>query len=588
MSIDGWLAVSATIGALIAMSVGRVTADRALVVALAALLLAGVVEPARALSGLANRGMVTVALLFAVAAAVRRSGALTAVTTRLLGSPRGTLHAQLRLMLPVAGVSAFLNNTPVVAMLVSEVRRWADERAIAPSYLLLPLSYAAIVGGMCTLIGTSTNLLIDGLLAEAGHDHLGVFWITPLGVPVAIAAIVVVAVLGRSLLPERRSGDLPLADPRRFTAEMTVDPGGPLAGRHLGDISVPGLGAFAPVELQRGGAIISAPRADQLLEAGDRLVFAAPSAEILAVQRVGGLTPVHRAELEDRRGPAGVMIEVVVGPRCPLIGHPVGDGSFRRHYGAAVIAVARGGKRTAAASLGAWQLEVGDALLVEADPAFAERQRYGSELILVSDHGRPATHVPWHAGFSLAVVVSMAIAAATGLVSMLLAALIACGALLLSRVATWDELAGDIEWRVLLAIVAALGLGAALSDSGAASVIARGVIGLGGSEPLLVLATVYLATAVCTELVTNNAAAVLMLPIALDSAAALGASPMPFVAVVMIAASASFVTPIGYQTNLMVYGPGGYRFADFARLGSPVALAVAATTIALAPIIWPL
>ncbi len=588
MTIDGWLAVSATAGALIAMAAARVSADRALVGALAALVLARAVDPGRALAGLSNEGVATVALLFVVAAAVRRSGALGAIVGRVLGAPRGALGAQIRLMLPVAGLSAFLNNTPVVAMLIPAVRRWANERGIAPSYLLLPLSYAAIVGGMCTLIGTSTNLLVDGLLAEAGHAHLGMFWIAAIGVPAAVAAIVVVALFGRALLPRRGASDMPLADPRRFTADMVVEPRGPLVGRRIGDIAVPGLRAFAPVELQRGDAVVAAPRSDQVLAGGDRLVFAAPSAEILAVHRVAGLSPVHAHDGAGRRGPAAQLVEAVVGPRCPLIGRGVGDGSFRRRYGAAVIAVARDGERTDAESLGAWELEVGDTVLLEADPAFVDRQRYASDLILVSDHGRPMSHARWHAWFSVAVVVAMAAAAASGIASMLVAALAAACVLMLARVATWDELASDIEWRVLLAIVAALGLGAALTDSGAASAIAHGIVGLGGSSPWLVLAMVYLATAVATELVTNNAAAVLMLPIALDTAAELGASWPAFVAVVMIAASASFVTPIGYQTNLMVYGPGGYRFGDFARFGFPVAVVVAAVAIGLAPILWPL
>jgi di/tricarboxylate transporter len=586
MSVDAWLAMSATFGALVAMAAGRVAAERALVAALAATVLAGAVEPARALAGMANEGVATVALLFVVAAGVRRSGALTSILGRVLGATRGALGAQLRLMLPVAGLSAFLNNTPVVAMLMPEVRRWGDDRDIAPSYLLLPLSYAAIVGGMCTLIGTSTNLLVDGLMAEAGYGHLGIFWITALGAPAALAAIVVIAITGRWLLPERRSGELPLADPRRFTAELIVEATGPLIGKRLAEVSVPGLQGFAPVEIQRGDAIIGAPRSDQLLEAGDRLVFAAPSAEILAVHRLAGLAAVD-ATAAERRGPAGVLVEAVVGSRCPLIGRPVGDGSFRRHYGAAVIAVARDGERMPAARLGAWVLEDGDTVLLEADPAFVERERHGGELFLVTHHGRPVPHAPWHGAFSLVVVAAMAAAAALGLTSMLVAALGAACALVAARVLTWDEVARDVEWPVLLAIVAALGLGAALTDSGAAAAVAGALVEAGGSSPLLTLAMVYVATAIVTELVTNNAAAVLMLPIALDTASDLGVSWLPFVAVVMIAASASFVTPIGYQTNLMVYGPGGYRFGDFARAGAPVALAVAAVTLGLAPIIWP-
>jgi di/tricarboxylate transporter len=583
MSLAAWLTLAVTVGALVAMASGRASAERALLAALTVLLVCGVVEPERALSGFSNPGVATVALLFVVAAGVRRSGLLGTVVRGLLGSPRGPLAAQLRLTFPVAGLSAFLNNTPIVAMLLPEVRRWGSDRNIAPSYLLIPLSYGTILGGMCTLIGTSTNLLIDGLLVDRGREHLGVFWITPLGLPAALAGLTVIALLGRRLLPERRSADLPLADPRRFSAEMLVEDKGPLVGRRLGDIVVPGLGAFAPFELRRGGMLVGAPRADEVLEAGDQLVFTAAAAEVLEIQRVAGLSPIRGPE----HGPTGTLAEVVVGPSCPLVGHLVGDGSFRRQFGAAVVAVAREGERTQPSSLATWTLEPGDTLLVEATGDFIERHRYGRHLVLVSDHGRPTPHARWHAPFCLMVVLGMAVLAATGLTSMLLAAIIASAAMLVAGVATVDELAADIEWRVLLAIVAALGLGSALTDTGAAASIAHGIVGLGGDSTWLVLALIYLATAITTEFVTNNAAAVLMLPIALDTATQAGASELPFIAIVMIAASASFVTPIGYQTNLMVFGPGGYRFGDFARMGTPVTLAVASTAILLTPWIWP-
>jgi di/tricarboxylate transporter len=582
MSVEAWLAVAATLGALVAMAAGRIAAERALGAALAVLVLAGALAPERALAGVANPGVATVALLFVVAAAVRRSGALTAMLARVLGAATRPLAAQLRLMLPVAGLSAFVNNTPVVAMLLPEVRRWAAKHRIAPSYLLLPLSYAAIVGGMCTLIGSSTNLLVHGLLVDAGHEELGILWISAVGVPAALAAIVVIALFGRRLLPRRGAGDLPLANPRRFTAELLVEAGGPLAGKRLGDVSAPGLRGFAPVEIQRGEVVIAAPSSDHILEASDRLLFAAPSAEILEVHGLRGLAPLHRDH-----GPAGVLVEAVVGQRCPLVGRRVGDGSFRAHYGAAVIAVARDGERTTPAGLGAWLLEPGDVLLLEADRAFVERHRHGSELVLVTDHGAPRSRPGWHGGFSLAVVVAMVVAAAAGVVSMLVAALAAACAVIAARVITWEQVAGDVDWRVLMAIAAAIGLGAGLQDSGAAAAAASGLVELGGGSPWVALALIYVATTLATELVTNNAAAVLMLPIALDTASDLQVSPLPFVAVVMVAASASFMTPIGYQTNLMVYGPGGYRFGDFARAGAPVALAVAAVTIALAPRLWP-
>ncbi len=587
MGLDAWLALGATVGALVAMAAVGVAADRALSIALAALLLGDVVDPARALSGFSNTGVATVALLFLVAAGVRRSGALEPALRVILGRTRSVRLAQLRLMFPVAALSGFLNNTPVVAMLLPDVRRWGSSRGIAPSLLLIPLSYATILGGMCTLIGSSTNLLVDGLLHDHGLGHFELFTIARLGVPAAIAGMLVMILLATVLLPRRDERGLPLADPREFTAELVVEVGGPLVGKRLRDISAPGLRSFAPVEIQRDGAVIAAPRSAERLAAGDVLVFAAPSAAVLAMHRLAGLAAADARREGDGRGPAGALVEAVIGPRCPLIGQSVGDGSFRRHYGAAVIAVARDGRRVAAAGLGAWEIEVGDTVLLEADEEFAARHRYGTDLILVTAHDAPAVHAGWHAPFSLAVLAAMATAAALGMVSMFAAALGATVALLGARVISWHDAAREIDGRVMLAIVAAIGLGTALEDTGAAHAIASGLVSMGGDSPWLTLGLVYGATAITTELVTNNAAAVLMVPIALSAAAGLGVSPMPFVAVVMIAASASFITPIGYQTNLMVYGPGGYRFLDFVRAGAPVSLAVAAVTIALAPYLFP-
>lgn len=564
------------------MATGRLAPERALLGAVVVLVLLGVLDPVRALAGASNGGVATVAVLFVVAAAVRRSGALSAILHRVLGSPRTLLWAQVRLVFPVAALSAFLNNTPIVAMLVPDVRRWADHGGISPSTLLMPLSFAAILGGMCTLIGTSTNLLIDGLLAERGLGHLGIFWITPLGVIAAAVGLLALLVLGRRLLPERRADDLPLAD-RRLSVELVVDPDGPLVGRTLASVHVPGLRAFAPLEVRRGKSIVSAPRPDVVLGGDDRLLFAAPSAEVLQMQRLDGLSPIT----EPSSGPRGTLVEVVVTHQCPIVGREVGDGTFRQHYGAAVVAVGRDGHPAVPTSVASWRLEAGDILLVETDDEFVERHRFGGDLVVVSDHGRARPHAAWHPGLSLLVVVAMAGVAAIGLTSMLVAAVAASAVLVAARVTTWEELADDIEWHVLLAIVAALGLGAALTDTGAAAALAGGLVQLGGQSPWLVLAVVYLATVVTTEMVTNNAAAVLLLPIALDAATRLGVSWMPFAAVVMVGASASFVTPIGYQTNLMVMGPGGYRFGDFARLGTPVALAVGVATITVAPLVWP-
>jgi di/tricarboxylate transporter len=588
MTWQAWLTLVTTIGALVAMATDRVGPDKAMVGAVALLVLIGVIEPASALTGFANEGMVTVALLFVVAAAIRRSGALGAVTHRILGKPRTVAGAQLRLMLPVAGMSGFINNTPLVAMLLPEVRDWARSRGIAASRLLIPLSYAAILGGVCTLIGTSTNLIVDGLLRQAGHPGLGFFAITPIGVPFAVVGILFVVFAGRKLLPDRPQGAMPLEDPRAFTAVFGVEEGGPLVGKRLGDVSIPGVEVLNPIEIERDGALLPAPRAEEVLRAGDRLVVSAAMGEVRALERAPGLVPVADHPFTRDGNQQRILLEMVVSDHCPLVGQVVGTGHFRRLYDAAIVAIARHGERVVARREGGWVLAAGDTLLVEASVDFLALHLNNPDFYLVTSHGPVESVTPWHRPFSLVVFVAMVGCAATGLLSTFEAALAASLVMLLTRVITWRQAQTDVDWSVLLVIAVSFGLSAALEQSGAAAGAAGALVALGSGSPWLTLAMLYVATVITTEVVSNNAAAALMLPIALSAAAELGADYMPFAIIVMVAASAGFATPIGYQTHLMVYGAGGYRFSDFVRIGVPLGLTLAALVTLIAPLIWPL
>ncbi len=328
MTWQAWLTLATAIGALTAMATDRVSPDKAMVGSVAILVLTGVVTPARALAGFASEGMVTVALLFVVAAAIRRSGALGALSQRFLGAPRTVVGAQLRLMFPVVAMSAFINNTPLVAMLLPEVRDWARSRGIAASRLLIPLSYAAILGGVCTLIGTSTNLVVDGLLKQAGYPGLGFFEITPIGIPFALVGILFVVAAGRALLPDRAQGASPLADPRSFTAVFGVEGPGPLVGRRLGDVSVPDLPGINPIEIERDGVLVPAPRPDEVLQAGDRLVVRVGIGEVRALERTPGLVPVADHPFTREGNRRRLLIELVVSNHCPLVGQVVGTGAL--------------------------------------------------------------------------------------------------------------------------------------------------------------------------------------------------------------------------------------------------------------------
>lgn len=586
MTWQAWFTLILAVGSLGVMATDKLSPDRAMLAVLGLLILSGVLTPARALAGFSNEGMMTVALLFIVAAAVRRTGALAVACGKLLGKPRSIVGAQLRLMAPVTALSGFVNNTPLVAMLLPEVRDWSRRSGVAPSRLLIPLSYAAILGGVVTLIGTSTNLVVDGMLRQLGHPGMHFFDITRIGLPLAVLGVAFCLVFGRRLLPDRPYQDMPFADPRSFTAEFLVEDGGPLDGRRLGDVVIPDLPGLHPIEILRGEQVVPVPRVDEILRGGDRLVVNVAAGQIIALHRTAGLLPADHTFARDPAKKNRVLVELVVSDHCPLVGKTVGDGSFRRHYDAAVIAVARQGRRVTV-SRGPWVLDAGDGLLVEASADFLALHRTNPDFYVVSSYGAVYTAAPWHRAASVVAMVGMAAFAAFEVLSMFQAAMAAAGLLLATRVISWSDARDDVNWRVLLTIAASFGLGAALEDSGAAHHIGQAIASLGGANPHLALIAIYVATVLLTEMITNNAAAAMMLPIGLATAARLDVSYMPFAVVIMIAASASFATPIGYQTNLMVYGPGGYRFSDFFRIGIPLTLLLGVATLILTPIVWP-
>lgn len=587
MSLDGWIAVAVVVGVFALIARGRHPTYLILLGGLVVLLVAGVVPPARALAGFGNPGLWTVALLFVVAAGLSHTGALTAVLQRLLGRPTTATQAQLRLAVPVVTGSAFMNNTPLVAMLMPAVLSWCKSSHIPASKVLLPLSYTAILGGMCTLIGTSTNIMVNGLWVEQGHPGLGLFEISKLGVPCALAGLVFLLTLGLRLLPDRGGATTPPDDPKSYTAEMVVASTGPVVGRSIEEAGLRRLHGLFLMEVHRQDTILPAVDPTQHLLAGDQLVFVGVADSVVELQRMPGLVPATRQVFKlDAHRAERCFAEAVVSPSCPGVGLSIREGRFRTRYNAVVIAVSREGRRLPG-RIGDIQLRAGDALLLEAPPNFVEQQRNTRDFYLVSrlDSAGPPTTA--QAPVALAILVAMVATAALGVLTMLQAAALAAAGVLLTRCCSEETARRSVDWPLLLAIGASMGLGAALEVSGAAANAAALLLLPAGDDPWLALGLVYLGTALITELVTNNAAAIIVFPVALSTADKLGVDPMPFVATLMIAASASFATPLGYQTNLMVYGPGGYRVRDFIRIGVPMSAVVGLVTVALAPVIWP-
>ena len=588
MTWQGWLTLALIAGVLATLVLTAYSADLVVLTALGVLLVTGVLTPQQAFAGFANEGLVTVAVLFIVAAALRDTGGMARLTERVLGIPRTVLGAQMRLMLPVTAMSAFMNNTPLVAMMLPVVDDWSRKARLSASKLMIPLSYASILGGTCTLIGTSTNLVVDGLLIRSGHPGMGMFELSWVGVPCAIFGVAFVILCGRWLLPDRKPVVSVQDDARRYTVEMLVEPGSPLVGKSIEDAGLRHLPGMFLIEIDRDGDVLPAVGPEERLHASDRLVFAGVVESVVDLQKIRGLTPATNQVFKlDAPRERRVMTEAVVSDTCPLIGKTVREGEFRSVYNAVIIAVARNGELLRQ-RIGDIVLRAGDTLLLEAPPSFAKDQRNSRDFFLVSRLADGV--VPRHRKAWLAVLIlaGMVAAATANLLPMVTAGMLAAGLMVGTRCLDWASAKRALDLRVLLVIAATLGLGSALEVSGAAQHIAGGLIRLGGSDPQVLLVAVYGVTMLFTELITNNAAAALVFPIAMATADAVGADYRPFAIAITMAASASFSTPIGYQTNLMVLGPGGYRFSDYFRIGIPLNLLMLLLGSLLIPRIWPL
>ena len=584
---EAWLTLSVVAGCFAMMAFTWISADIIMSAGLTVLLVSGVLLPEEALAGFANQGMLTVAVLYIVVSGLTETGAVGWIVQHILGQPRNTRQAQVRLMTPAAVLSAFLNNTPVVAVFVPAVKEWARRNKLSLSKLLIPLSYASIVGGTCTLIGTSTNLVVNGLLVDqVGLPGLGMFDLAWIGLPITVSVLLFVLLFSGRLLPDRKEPLVHDDGMREYMAEMMVEEGSPLEGCCIEKAGLRSLPGLFLAEIERNGAILPAVEPRERLEANDRLIFVGAIESVVDLHRIRGLLPAtdQVLKLEGARKDRS-FFEAVLSDTCPLVGKSVCEGRFRTRYHAVIIALARNGERLRG-KIGDMVLRTGDTLLLEARPDFIGQQGRSRDFLLVSEVG--GFHPPNHKGapLALAIIIGMVALAASGLLSMLEAALVAAGLMIVSGCTSGRVARQAPDWQVLVVIATSFGVGAALQKSGAAGVLADGIISLAGGNPWATLVLVFTATALLTAIATNNVAAVLAFPIALSAAQHMNVDVMPFAITIMVAASASFATPIGYQTNLMVYNAGGYRFADFVRIGLPLTLLVGLVSVGLVPLIW--
>ena len=610
MGFDGWFTLGCVGVALIAMASGRISADLTMLGALVIVMLAGVIGPVEALAGFAHPSVIMIGALFVLAGGLVETGAMRMLLTPLLGRPAAPRFALVRLTGPVALLSAFMNNTPIVAAYLPAVVDWARRSSQQVNHLLMPLSFAAILGGMMTLIGTATNVAITEMYvtyaADAAHvQALGLeppsparqfWWITPVGLPAALVGLGVLVLLSPRVLGQAKDAQGMREEARRYTVAMIVRPDSSIVGKTIEDAGLRHLPGAYLTEIERQGVALPAVPPDTTLEAGDVLVFVGVVESVVDLRKTRGLEPatdqIAKVNMEKRERR---LVEAVVSARSPLVRRSIRESQVRTRYDAAVIAVHRGGERVPG-KVGDIVLQAGDALLLETHDGFLRAYRNSEEFYLVSrvaDADVPQFERAWLALGIVALFVALMTVPIASLapgfeISPVVAAL-TCGVLMVAtRCCPIARARARIDWMVLITIAAALGIGEALTTSGAADTIARASMALAEQAGRLgAIAIVFVVTCLLTQLITNASAAVLMFPITVAIAEQLGESPEPFVIALMIAASCAFLTPLSYQTNLMVYGPGGYRPRDFLRLGLPLTIAVGTVTIILCGLLFP-
>ncbi len=575
-------------GATWAMARERLGPDVVMFLALCLLVVGGVVDPGAALAGFGKPAVATIAVLLVVAGAVGETGALQLVGNGLLGRSRNPVAVLLRLMIPTAVLSAFLNNTPIVAMLIPLVRSHARKIGMSASKLLLPLSWAAMFGGTCTMVGTSANLVVRGMLADSaqGVPPLGVLEIGLVGVPTTLVGILYLATVGRHLVPER---DDPMAaavaEAKDYLVELRLASNSPLVGATVEDAGLRALPGLFLFEIRREDGLTVSPVSPQdRLEAGDHLVFTGIASTVQdLISQFPGLVPVDAALRLDEPE----LFEVVISHRSPLVGLTVREADFRRRFSAAIVAVHRAGHRIVQ-KIGDIELQPGDTLMLWASSGFHRSWQNSPAFYLVSELQTEAPmRYPRARIVLLAAVAMVLIPAITG-ASLLVAAMGALVVLFATNCIGVRAARNALNWPVLVLIGSAFGVAQGLADSGAAELLAQGILAV--TEPLgprATLVAVYVLGVAMASFVSNAAGAALVFPIAMDAAALGGHDATPFAIAIAMAASAGFSTPIGCAPNLLIYGPGGYRYLDFTRVGLPLNALFLVVAAVVIPFWWP-
>jgi len=546
------------------------------------------ITPEEGISGFSNPATITVAAMFVLSAGLQKTGAVALAARLLKRLASFPLMLLLVMMLTVGVVSAFINNTAAVAVFMPLVLAACAGGKVSASKLLIPLSFAAQFGGVCTLIGTSTNLLVSSISERAGRGSFSMFEFTPLGVVMLVAGIGYLLLFSRWLLPDRRGPQLTenyqLGD---YITELRVLPDSRLAGQTVAASDFGRNEDVTVLEILRGGRRLFAPMHESV-QAGDVLLVRGGARELIDAKTEWKLALEPEFKLKDEALEAKdlQLAEVLIAPHSNLIDRTLAEVDFRRRHDAIVLAI-QARQQTVREKLNRVRLQFGDALLLLGPKEDLARLRGDPNFLVLEQVEEPSLRrakIPMAFGIIAAVVAL----AAFNVMPILVSSIVGCIALVVSRCLTLEEAYAAIDWKVIFLLAGALPLGMAMEKSGAAQLLAHSTLGVvGGLGPVVVLAVLYLLTAILTEFMSNNATAVLMAPVALSTAATLGVDPKPLLMAVCFAASTSFSTPVGYQTNMMVLHPGGYRYTDFLRIGLPLNFIFWGLAVYFIPRFWP-
>lgn len=585
-NLQAWITIATVITMFAVMLLTKLRADVVFLAAMGVLFVTGVLDAKEAFSGFSSTSVVVIGVLFVVVAGLTHTGVLQWIVKNLLGQPNSYAKAVVRLMLPVAALSSFLSNTTVVTLFVSIVKMWSKKLGISPSKLLIPLSYASGMGGVCTLIGTPPNLIISGLYADHTGTQMNVLATTLPGLfCLGVGVLSIIAM--RKLLPDRKAPESAFEDAAEYTIEMLVPSDNPHVGETLEEAGLMSVRGGRLIETIHFDEMLAPAVKDEPILGGDRLVFAGQIDELLDLKQSHGLVNAdhhvftmsevdHNRQLRTAYIPFG----------SSLIGKKIGGSTFEHDNNLTLVAVARKGERIND-SPHQVTLQAGDTLLFECPP----RVNINTEKLTSQLHFFDSAQVP-NIGpqtlISSLIMIAMVVLSALGVMPLLQCAFLAAAAMMICRCCSVDQAMKAINWEILMVFAGSVVLGLAIQKTGIAEQLAFGILDVCGTNPIVVMVAICFVGTFITEFISNTAAGAMFFPIMYDAAEKLGYDPYPFLIALMISVSSSFATPIGSPTHMLVYGPGGYRFSDFMRIGLLMNIIILAANIFIVNIIYPL